>query len=85
MESLSDVEKEVKEILAKAAKKIEEVISLHKTAVSVTNTGMDKLRQERELLEKEKGQFAELTKKFESVHFSKVVTLNIGSLVYSPY
>jgi hypothetical protein len=56
-----------------------------KETKKIEDASMDKLRRERELLEKEKAEFAELTKKFESVHFSQVVTLNIGNLVYSPY
>jgi hypothetical protein len=39
----------------------------------------DKLQEEWDKLEKEKELFKEMSKKIETVHFSQVITLNIGN------
>jgi hypothetical protein len=71
--------KEIEKILADAAKNIEECASKHSNAMSITHKGMEKLRLERELLRKDKARFAELSKRIEDTHFSKVSIIHLNS------
>ena len=57
-------------------KKIQEQTDLLKL---ILQDSYNKIQEERSQLEKEKAEFHETSKKIEGVHFSKVITLNIGT------